>query len=130
GWGGGVGRFEMRMKGMVVTLGALALLLAAQAATASELPITAEYKGDVSKTAGQFTNTTQGSGTCSDHPEYCPDRFFSLLFPWAGNESTTGMGKKKIVVSDDPRDGFYFGFDASEHRVRATNAQGQLHELS
>jgi hypothetical protein len=119
------------MKGMGIALGALALVLGAQQAMASELNITAEYKGDVSKTAGQFTNTTPASGWCSDHPEYCPAGYFGLLFPWAGNPRPGPMGTKEVVApSSDPRDGFYFGFDASSHSVTVISQNGKSHELS
>jgi tRNA(fMet)-specific endonuclease VapC len=84
----------------------------------------------VSKTAGQFINTTPASGTCREQPQYWAPGYFSLLFPWAGNPRPGPMGTKTVVgPSNDPRNGFYFGFDASEHQITATNQQGKSHTL-
>ncbi|WP_246792912.1 hypothetical protein [Burkholderia perseverans] len=66
--------------------GCLPCLFAHEWARASELTITATYKGSVTSTGGQFTNTTPQSGICVDLPGMCPQGYFSILFPWAGNQ--------------------------------------------
>jgi len=116
------------------TLAALlgALALTAQAAHASELDITAEYKGSVSQTVGTFTNTTPSSGFCKDNPGSCPVGYFSLELPWPGNERGDGgdAGTKTLPRSTDPRDGFYLGFNAAERSVMVTNQEGESHEIT
>ncbi|WLE57675.1 hypothetical protein GIY62_10905 [Burkholderia plantarii] len=104
----------MSMKRYLAGLTALLILTGAgtRHAEASDLTISASYRGNLAQTNGHLTNTTPQSGMCVDHPQACPPGSFSLLFPWAGNAGGH-LGVK--LLSKDPRapfeDRFYIGFN-------------------
>ncbi|WP_304992361.1 hypothetical protein [Burkholderia plantarii] len=82
-------RMRMRAGGthaMLLGFCLLGMPFAQGQAHASALTVTATYKGSLTSTGGQFTNTTPQSGICVDRPGMCPKGYFSILFPWAGNQ--------------------------------------------
>ncbi|WP_157768090.1 hypothetical protein [Burkholderia ambifaria] len=66
------------------------------------------------------------------NPSLCSNGYFSLQFPWPGNQGWDLVANKKVVVPDtDPRQGIYFGFDASDHSVQVINSKtGESHSVS
>ncbi|WP_070107312.1 hypothetical protein [Burkholderia plantarii] len=91
------------------------------------MTITASYKSSVMGAGGQFTNTTPQSGICVDLPGMCPQGYFSILFPWAGNLSKNpGIGTKTVPRTSfsNPEDNAYLAFDAGVKPVTVTSQSG------
>lgn len=116
-----------------VALAVVTFVCGVCAAEASEVNITALYKGNVKKTAGQFTNQTQTSGVCTDHPEYCGPEVFSIILPWTNNQGKNHqvpMGWKTVTHTDPMRDHMYLSFDSNVHSVTVSNVKnGSTHSV-
>ncbi|WP_157645730.1 hypothetical protein [Burkholderia ubonensis] len=65
------------------------------------------------------------------NPSLCENGYFSLQFPWSGNQGWGLVIDKRVVVPDaSPREGLYFAFDASYHKVNVVNQKGDVHVVS